>query len=285
MRKISIICRFKGNPCRALFAALVNFLAICSALTPARGFAQGIELPPPVSPAPPPVIPSEKDPMLLRRQEKAEQKKSEIKVEETTRETIQEAKREEAIKAEAQKPRPLYGFIELSLLQPKAVVRHGRSDYVCDPTNHINIYARTFWNSEADAIQPWIGARIAPFGGYGTQGKLTARFAQTWMGPAIGFGRIAKSDDPTSVNPTRSGFLWSAGIAAVSRLVADDESAPPLPSDFKPTSWTYEGPGLWSELRWIYVTRGALGFGAMGGLQTGKGKVFYYAGGTVSGFY
>ena len=231
------------------------------------------------------MIPREKDPVTLRKQEKEEQKKSDIKTEEIQHETVQEIKRGETAKAEAQKPRPLNGFIELSLLQPKAVVSQGRSNYVSDPTNHINIYARTFWNSEADAIQPWIGVRVAPFGGYGTQGKLTARFAHTWMGPAVGFGRVSKANDPTSDNPTRNGFLWSAGIAGVSRLVADDESAPPLPSDFKPTSWAYESPGLWSEIRWIHITRGAVGLGAMGGIQTGKGKIFYYAGGTISGFY
>ena len=285
MCKISIICRFEGNPCRVFFAPWTALMALFIAIAPARGFAQGIELPPPAAPVPPPTIPRERDPSLLRKQEKAEQKKSEIKSEDIARENAQETRKEEAAKAEAQKARPLYGFIELSLLQPKAVVSQGRSNYACDPTNHINIYARTLWNTEANAIQPWVGVRVAPFGGYGTQGKLTARFAHTWMGPAFGVGRIAKADDPASDNPTRNGLLWSGGIAVVSRLVAGDESAPPLPDDFNPTPGAYESPGLWSEIRWIHITRGALGLGAMGVIQTGRGKIFYYAGGTISGFY
>ena len=284
VRKISRNYLLQSINCRVKFAARI-LLLVTVVSSPDQTFAQSILAPEPPAAAPPPVIPPERDPALLRKQEINARRDAETKKETETKEKIQETKKEDKAKAEAKKPRPLYGFAELSLLQPKAIVSKGRSTYVSDLTTHMNSYVRLFWNNGAEDPQPWLGFRAAPFGGYGTQDKLTARFAHTWMGPAIGFGRIAKASDPSEDYPVRHGFLFSAGIDGVSRLIADDESAEPLPDDFKPTPWAFDSPGAWAELRWIRVSMGAFGLGAMAGAQTGTGKMFVYAGATVSGFY
>lgn len=288
MLKISTFCRCRsakeGEFCSAFFA-LRNCLTFFMLLAASNiCFGQGIAFPDPPTAEPPPLIPKEQDPALIRIQKNKEQQAIEVKANEEQKISVQEVKAEEKAKEEAKTPRPLYGFFELSLLQPKATVSSGRKNYVSDLTTHINMYVRTFWNSGAEATQPWIGIRIAPFGGFGTQGTRTARFAHTWLGPAIGFGSIQLPEDATVDFPTRHGFLFSIGVAGLQRLVAEDESAKPLPDDFSPTAWALDPPGVWSEIRWVRVSRGAIGLGLMGGVQTGSGKIFYYGGFTISGF-
>ena len=283
MRKISRFCRQRCQQCRAIFAGIT--ILICFAFSYQSALAQQILLPEPPPAAPPPALPREKDPIVIRAKERESKAANQLESEKKSRQAIAQQANEEKAKEEAKKPRDFYGFMELSLVQPQAIVSSGRSNYSSDMTSHISAYARLFWKSEASTVQPWAGLRIAPFGGIGTQKKLTARFAHTWMGPAIGVGSVTHSDNLSSDVPTRSFWLVSGGIAAVNRLVARDESATPLPEDFKPTPWAYEPPGTWAELRWSRIIRGAIGLGGMGGIQTGKGKIFYYAGLTISGFY
>jgi hypothetical protein len=282
MRKISIFCRPSGNFCR-VFSALLNVWLTTAPSNMALG--QTIIDPGVPTSAIPPVIPTDRDPALLRKRDRERRQMEEVQSEKDSHAKIVEQRSQEKARAEAQIPRQLYGFAEVSLLQPKAIVSAGRSKYVSDLTSHFSAYVRTFWNQGADSIQPWAGIRIAPFGGYGTQGRLTARFAHTWMGPCLGVGKIYPANDPQSDNPSRYGILWSGGVAGVYREVADDESSPPLPKDFSPTPWSFDPPGAWSELRVMRVTMGAVGVGGLVGVQTGSGKIFLYAGATVSGFY
>jgi hypothetical protein len=191
----------------------------------------------------------------------------------------------EKIKSEAQQKRPLYGFFELSLLYPKVSVSRKRTDYHCDVTSHINGYLRLFVDKDPETVQGWAGLRVASFGGYGIQNNFSGRFAHTFLGPSIGIGGISKPDDPLNDIPTRTFWLWSGGIAAVSKLNSRDDGVKQAPSDFKSTGWGYEAPGLWSELRWSKITRGALGYGGVIGLQLAEGKNFFYAGISGSGFY
>lgn len=285
MRKISINCREPGRFCRAKLALLSQ--GLLSGIVAAElqmASAQEILLPEPPRPAPPPTMPREKDTNVIRRKEREQKAADEQKSEQSKKsQAVQEAQKEEA-KEEAQRPRPFYGFIELSLLQPKAVVSQKRSNYVSDPTVHTNLYSRVLWSRDATEIQPWIGIRIAPFTGYGTQERLTARYGHTWLGPGVGFGRVTKPDDPFSDAPTRYFWLISFGIAAVQRLSDDKETAPPIPEDFRNTPWAYEPPGAWIESRWSCLFRGALSSGILIGAQSGRGKIFYYAGFTGAGF-
>lgn len=254
-------------------------------LTTSEAAGQDISLPAPPKPALPPTTPREKSPQTIREHERT-QKAEEQRVQETRDlELTREKEREAKVIADAQKPRHYYGFLEASLLQPKAVVSSGRSNYVSDVTSHISAYARPLYALQPEQTQAWIGLRIAPFVGYGTQKSLTARYAHTWIGPALGLGQIRPAEMALPDRPIRHFWMISAGIAALNRLVADDESSPPLPDDFRPTPWAYDAPGAWSEFRWTRITRGALGFGVLAGAQTGRGKIFYYAGATVSGFY
>ena len=268
MRKISRFCRQRCQQCRAIFAGIT--ILICFAFSYQSALAQQILLPEPPPAAPPPALPREKDPIVIRAKERESKAANQLESEKKSRQAIAQQANEEKAKEEAKKPRDFYGFMELSLVQPQAIVSSGRSNYSSDMTSHLSAYVRLFWKSEASTVQPWAGLRIAPFGG---------------IGPAIGVGSVKHSDNLSSDVPTRSFWLVSGGIAAVNRLVARDESATPLPEDFKPTPWAYEPPGTWAELRWSRIIRGAIGLGGMGGIQTGKGKIFYYAGLTISGFY
>lgn len=254
-------------------------------IVPSQQLFGQILLPPPPSALPPPTTPIEKNPAVIRKQERELKKAEENQKNETATQEKRKQKELEDAKAEAQQKRPLYGFFELSLLKPTALVSNSRSNYICDVTSHISGYLRMFVDKDPDVVQGFAGMRVAPFGGYGTQNKLTARFAHMFIGPAIGIGRIGAPDDPLDDSPTRFMWLWSGGIAGLTRLANKDESYKGAPSDFKSSRWIYESPGMWSELRWTRIVRGAVGYGAMVGTQAGSGKTFYYAGITASGFY
>ncbi len=253
--------------------------------SPGHGQAPSILGPEAPKAATPPQIPAEKDPVTLRQRARDERLQDEAK----TRASVQEQKLAQKVaekaQEEARQARPMYGFAEVSLLQPKAFVSAGRSNYSPEITSHVSAYVRTSWKLGAESIQPWLGFRVAPFGGYGTQDKLTARFAHTWFGPCIGFGAIRAAHDTDAHWPIRYGYLWSAGIAAVSRMVAEGDAMKNPPMDFSPTAWSADAPGIWSELRMIRISMGAVGLGLMAGLQTGRGKVFIYGGLTAAGFY
>ena len=282
MRKISTNCRPGVIFCRAVFARL---LIAASSGWATLSFAQLIEAPAPPLAEPPPVIPPERDPARIRRQQKMEREQETVKADTVSRETIEATRRVEEQKKEASQPRPLYGFVELSLLQPAGTVSKGRSEYRFDMTTHINAYARALWDSDASTAQPWIGIRVAPLNGYGTQNKTTARFSHTWIGPAIGFGRITPPTDLESGFPTRDLLLWSLGVSAVTRLRSPDDGDAPMPKDFESAPWAFDAPGAWSEVRWARIFQGATGVGLMLGTQTGTGKIIYYGGVTVSGFF
>jgi hypothetical protein len=286
MHKTSTVSPNWSHFCMVMTACLTYMLLpLAPTLDTDQAFAESVSLPPPPAAAPPPVIAPENDGALTRKNLRLQTQATEEKSEATIKEQAKDLKKEELAKAEAKKPRPLYGFTELSLLQPKAVVSLGRSNYVSDLTVHSSTYVRLFWDSGAEVLQPWLGIRIAPFGGTGTQSLRTSRYALTWIGPAIGFGKISTPADTTVDFPVRYGFLFSAGIAGLSRLVARDEAAHPLPTDFAPTPWVYDSPGLWSEIRCLRITMGAIGLGGLAGIQTGTGKIFYYGGMVASGFY
>jgi hypothetical protein len=286
MHKISTICPLTLNFCRAFFASPGRCLSVIVMLfVSIPGQAQVGLLPPPPSSAAPPVIAPEHDGAAQRKRERQQTKPAEVISEAVNREQVKELTKEDDAKAEAKKNHSLYGFTEFSLLQPKAVVNSGRKNYLSDLTIHVNTYVRAFWNDGPDVVQPWIGVRIAPFAGVGTQGQRTSRFALMYMGPAIGVGSIAQASDPSVDFPVRYGYLLSGGISGLSRLVAADEAGNPSPSDFSPIGWIFDSPGAWSEFRWLRISRGALGFGMMAGVQTGQGKIFYYGGFLFSGFY
>ncbi len=286
MRKISTICRFPGRIYPVNLAALgFRVLALPFALSTSPSLQAQIALPPPPVAEPPPSLPDSKDPIQKRRLEREEKKseaKKKIEAESIARKSQDAA---DKAKAEAQEKRPFYGFFDLSLLKPAAAVSGSRSNYTCDMTTHISTYLRMFFDKDPSVVQGWFGVRVAPFGGFGTQNKVTARFAMTFLGPAIAVGKVGMPDDPLNDNPKRFAWLWSGGVAAISKLSRDDETFKGAPSDFQGSGWAYESPALWSEVRWTRITRGALGFGVITGVQTASGKTFYYAGLSASGFY
>lgn len=275
MRKISIICRQPCTICRAFFAALLFVF-----IAPQRSFSQ--ILPPETPPAalPPPVEPSSSARFDQKKQRLLDERASSKAAQEAqAKETAEDAHRTLMLH------RKFYGFSELTLHAAWASVSHGRSNYHADAGVHMSGYLRTSWSRDLQALQPWLGLRVAPINGYGTQTGRTARFAHTWLGPALGFGRFIKPDDRES-DPSPGHFLLlSGGFAGVSRLMNSDETEKSPPRDFKPCAWCQDASGGWMEFRWTYLSDDVLGFGGLLGVQTGSGKAFTYSGLTVSGFY
>lgn len=275
LRKISTFCRFSGIFCLAFFACYLFF-----EFGGATAHAQ-IKLPEKPVEQPPPQAPR-LDPRLL---ESRDQRK---KSEETARQKIQaETSKAEAQKAKESllKSRQFAGFSELSMSIGKALVSEGRSNYHLDPSIHFSSYIRSIWRDEPRDLQGWYGLRIAPFAGYGTQKGLTARFAHTWMGPAIGLGKITFEDDRLGPAATSYVTLLSGGIAGQTRLSGAPDQGLSAGEDFKASAWSLDGSGAWIEFRWYRVTMGSLGFGCLLGTQLGTGKAFTYAGVSASGLY
>ncbi len=282
MCKICSFCRLRGNSCRVIFALFTAWTLMSQVDTV---IAESIQNPGVPTPAMPPSIAPDHDPSMMRKRAKDEKSKEQIQSKDDSDKKLKDRKALEKAYAESHEPRPLYGFAEVSLLLPKAIVSSGRSNYVPDLTSHLSAYVRTSWGKGAETVQPWVGLRIAPFGGYGTQDRLTARYAHTWIGPSFGFGRIPLSDAPLADSPIRFAYLWSTGIAAVSRMAVQGESSRKAPTDFRPTPWSMDPPGIWSELRITRISMGAFGLGFLGGAQTGAGKIFIYGGLTATAFY
>ncbi len=275
LRKISTFCRLNGIFCLAFFACYISFdLGAATAHAQIKLPERPVEQPPPQAPR--------IDPRLL---ESRDQRK---KSEETARQKIQQ----ETSEAEAQKAkdsflksRQFVGFSELSMSIGKAFVSEGRSNYRLDPSIHISSYLRSIWREEPRDLQGWYGIRIAPFAGYGTHKGLTARFAHTWMGPAIGLGKITFEDDRLGPAATSYLALLSGGIAGQTRLSGAPDQGLSAAEDFKASSWSLDGSGAWIEFRWYRITMGSLGFGCLLGTQLGAGKAFTYAGVSASGLY
>lgn len=275
MRKISIICRQLRTICRAFFAALL-FLSI----GPQRSVCEILPPETPSAAPPPPVEPSGSTRFDQKKQRRLDERaRSKDAQEAQSKDTAEDAHRTFMLH------RKFYGFSELTLHAAWASVSNGRSDYRADAGVHMSAYLRPFWSRDVQTLQPWLGLRVAPINGYGTQTGRTARFAHTWLGPALGFGRFIKPDDRES-DPSPGHFLLiSGGFAGVSRLMNSDEIETSPPRDFKPCAWCQDASGGWMEFRWTYLGDDVLGFGGLLGAQTGSGKVFTYTGLTVSGFY
>ena len=198
-----------------------------------------------------------------------------------------EETKQQQIKAEAAQPRPFYGFLEISLMYPKILVSGSRKNYQADVTTHVTAMGRIFSSQDAQSVQPWVGLRVAPFGGFGTQKGHRGRFALTYIGPAIGFGRIS-SQDVSEVDkeapPERSGWLISTGAAAVYRTTRQDEPETSHATDFQNSGWASDAPGVWLEGRYIHIAMGAVGIHGVIGVQTAQGKTFAYLGAAIAGY-
>jgi hypothetical protein len=207
-------------------------------------------------------------------------------------ETARQKLKEENLEADTQKAKDAFlkdrrfaGFAELSMSLGKAIVSQGRSNYRLDPSVQFSSYIRSPWREEPRDLQVWYGIRVAPFAGYGTQKDLTARFAHTWMGPAMGLGKVTFSDDRLGPAETSYLMLLSGGIAAQTRLSGAPDQGTGVGEDFKASPWSLDGSGAWLEFRWHRINMGAVGFGGILGGQLGAGKTFIYTGLSAAGLF
>lgn len=275
LRKISTFCRLDGSFCLAFFACYLLFN-----LSAGRVHAQ-IKLPDRPVEQPPPQGPGV-DPRLIESRDQRRQS------EEAERQKIQQ----EISEAQAQKANDAFlkdrrfnGFSDLSLSLGKAFVSDGRSNYRLDPSVHFSSYIRSIWRYEPHDLQGWYGLRVAPFAGYGTQKDLTARFAHTWIGPAIGLGKISFEDDRLGPAAISYLTLLSGGFAALTRLSGAPDQGPNVDDDFKASTLSFDGGGAWFELRCYRINMGSVGFGGILGTQFGSGKALMYAGISAAGLF
>ena len=263
---------------RTLFTLPLFFVLFANSL-----LAQ-ISLPQPPAAAIPPAIPADQDPAMRRQRERAAQRQSEEekKIEELSSAT--ETAKIEKEREDLKKPRPFYGFVELSMLYPKVLTTGNRTNYRADMTTHVNVLGRLKPDQPVDETQMWLGFRLAPFGGSGAQKNQKGRFSLTYFGPAVGVGSIGKPGDPFSESPRRHGFLLSAGIAAVSRLQEPTELSDPGRTDFQATPYAMDSPGVWSEIRSIHTFYGSLSYNLVAGTQLAEGKTLLYLGAGFAGW-
>ena len=275
MRKISIICRCLRSFYPAIFAGLAITCWVAQ-----DGYCNIAPLENPMPQPPPPQSSSGREYFEQQKrrdiEEAAKQKSSE-----QSREKMQVRDQQHAFL----QSRLFAGFGDLSLFVGKANVSEGRSDYRVDPGIHASTYARAFWSYRIRDVQPWFGLRAAPFGGFGTQNMRTARFAHTWIGPAFGFGKFIMEDDRADPGTPSYLLLVSGGFAGVSRLSNPSETEKSPPKDFKPCAWCQDASGAWLEFRYTRLDSDVIGIGGLMGIQTGSGKIFTYAGVSISGFY
>lgn len=261
----------------AVLAAILVFPAIC--------FAQ-IDLPPPAKAVPPPVIPKDRNPVEVRHQEHL--KDHEHQLEDAKQQVTERAEKKqiEIAKQEAVEPRPMNAFVEFNLVYPKILTTGKRKKYVGDFATHIHMWTRLSYAKPSTQVQTWLGLRVAPFSGYGTQKDYTGRFSLTYFGPGIGLGRIEDRSGNISSTETdsRTGWLLAAGIAAVTRLAPRDTPIDQGASDFKTTAWAADGPGVWAEGRWMWTIHNALSINILGGAQLAEGKNIIYSGIGIAGW-
>ena len=191
--------------------------------------------------------------------------------------------------------------VECSLVGPLAATKGDRASYSTEPTSHFQVFWRAGGAQADGRIGPWYGFRLAPFAGTGVYKQRPGSFGLTYFGPMVGVGKldpVAKAvaqpgrkglqggTTAATVEPGRSsGWVFGTGLAAVSRQGAGDASDDHgRGNDFASKGVTTDATGFWMEGRGISILWGAVSFDAFLGLQTGVGKVFYYAGFGVGGW-
>jgi hypothetical protein len=229
---------------------------------------------------PPPPSSSGREPFKLKMQREMDENANQRSADEVRDKALAQESHQAFLES-----RPFAGFADASLYAARASVSNGRSGYQVDPGLHISAYIRASWRYKIRELQPWFGLRAAPFGGYGTQNGRTARYAHTWMGPALGIGKFLNENDRENISSPSSLVLLSAGLAGVTKLSNPAESESSPPRDFQSCSWCRDASGAWLEIRYTQISLGVVGLGGLIGVQTGFGKVFSYGGLTVSGFY
>jgi hypothetical protein len=186
-------------------------------------------------------------------------------------------------------------MMELAFYLTTASVRGDRKRYVSDPSVHFNLFYRHDAKKRNDKIGPWVGFRIAPFTGSGFHQNKFGSYGITYFGPMIGVGKIGviptkelgtvRSNQSNELTiPSTNGWLVGGGFAAVTKSGKTTDDNPPIDSDFRTRGATYDASGFWIEGRYIKILYGAIGYNLTIGVQTGRGKEFFYAGVGASGW-
>ncbi len=139
---------------------------------------------------------------------------------------VEEQKKAQVFIEETIKEKPFCFLFSLQLLYPGIWTEDLRKNYVVDLSSQIDMRFRLSSEKSQDQWQVWSGLRYASFVGSGTQGEESGSFSLSYFGPSISVGSFdlaPKSigsqqgsfvEDPLA---SRSGVLWSLGVAAVSK--------------------------------------------------------------------
>lgn len=275
-----------GRHCRATLAwrYSLNWAVLAAILLTAPSLFSQIDLPVPPKAVPPPQIPAERNPVNIRHEEHLKEQEAVRTEEKATVEQKVVQKQIEQAKKEQADPRPMYGFIELNMVYPKFLTSGPRKQYNGDFATHISAWSRLNYSKPSNDVQLWAGFRIAPFSGTGIQKNHAGRFALTYFGPGIGVGSVDGRTSSSSDDESRSGWLLSTGVAAVSRLTPHKEQPDPGASDFDSTAYAADNPGIWIECRWMRIINNALSVDVIGGGQLAEGKNIPYFGLGIAGW-
>lgn len=195
---------------------------------------------------------------------------------------------------EATTARPHAFFMEVSLVFCGVTTSGARNGYTCNPTTHFDMAWRHDQARPLGDVSLWYGLRVAPFSGTGFYEKVPGTYGLTYFGPMLGVGKIdpvpldgaatAPGEEPEF--PTADGWLFTTGIAAVSRIGRSDVPGDKDGTDdFKSQGVTFDGPGIWGEGRYVRIVYGALSTDLFVGAQTGRGKLIVYGGIGLGAWY
>ncbi len=197
---------------------------------------------------------------------------------------------EEQLTQDALTPRDRLLLVELSLVAPFAITQGVKRGYSHNPTTHFQALWRRGGPKADGKNGLFYGLRLAPFSGTGFYQKKPGSFGLIYFGPVVGWGSLDKAPEDQGnqithasglkpSRPTTSGYLFSAGLAALNRQGESGSTNPEdSNNDFGTKGFMFDPPGLWMEYRWLSVHYGGLAVNPFMGVQTGRDKVFVYFG-------
>jgi hypothetical protein len=202
-----------------------------------------------------------------------------------------EEKRDLELYKAALEVREMNFMMQVSLVLPYVKVSGARKNYTADLTSHFHLFFRGSKLASTTDTNMWWGLRTAMFSGTGIYKNIPGRYGFTYFGPMIGLGKIAPGErssgfDPArgdrlenQVFPSRQGWFWMFGIAAVSRTSKIEPTEKPIDQDFDRSGGVkFDKPGLWTEFTFATVHFGAVGVNVSLGAQLAQGKTYTYAG-------
>jgi hypothetical protein len=204
----------------------------------------------------------------------------------------------EALAMEAQEPRLYRAMVQMGLVVPWVWTHPPRSYFTTDLTTHVTALFRLRTTRPNEAVQGWMGARMAPFSGSGSVDGLGGRYNLYYWGPAFAIGRvtdlISKERDREKIRieethdryPIRTVWFLSGGIGIPSVLAAMDPTTEKQTKELASSKGPYVGgTAVWAEFMYGRIYYGTVGVQPTVGFQYNPGMSFAWVSLSVGGWY